>query len=174
MSFDYTTLITDRTAADVSRVKTIAAKAWTGMTDAEKNEWSAGIKGAYNASDLNRVGAASEDLASKFRVVGYTLPGYARIRVARDESESDALDPYTWYVSDVPTATQMEQYLRNIETLRSRITAVETTPETPESMAGLTVDKANAIEQILIDTDTLLARSQQAVYYSGELYAGEV
>ena len=52
-------LIFDRTAADVQRVKTLTGKLSAGTaTEEEKAEWLAGMKGAYNAADLNRVGAA--------------------------------------------------------------------------------------------------------------------
>lgn len=52
------TLITDRTTADVARVHELAVKGYAGMTAAELAEWLAGMKGAYNDVDLNRVGTA--------------------------------------------------------------------------------------------------------------------
>lgn len=58
MSTIIDTLITDRTAADVARVHELAVKGYAGMTVAELAEWLAGMKGAYNAVDLNRVGTA--------------------------------------------------------------------------------------------------------------------
>lgn len=58
MSTVIDTLITDRTAADVARVHELAVKGYAGMTAAELAEWLAGVKGAYNAVDLNRVGTA--------------------------------------------------------------------------------------------------------------------
>ena len=48
------TLITDRTTADVARVHELAVKGYA----AELAEWLAGMKGAYNDVDLNRVGTA--------------------------------------------------------------------------------------------------------------------
>lgn len=54
------TLITDRTQADVTRWKTLHDKGWFRMSPEEKVEWSSGLKGTYNASDLNRVTAAME------------------------------------------------------------------------------------------------------------------
>ena len=52
------TLITNRTQSDVTRWRTLHDKGWGGMTAGEKTEWFAGVKGAYNAADLNRVGEA--------------------------------------------------------------------------------------------------------------------
>lgn len=69
-------LIFDRTEADVSRVKTITQKLIGGTaTEAEKEEWLSGtMKGAYNAGDLNRVGAAVEYLTETLYSMGYNVP----------------------------------------------------------------------------------------------------
>ena len=130
-------LITDRTRADVEN-----------ETD----------KGFYNASDLNRVGAAVEYIAGRFTALGYACP----VTVKKD-----------WLTSDAPTASQLETYRQNIVTLRSRIAVMASTPETPASMAGLDYVKANNIEQILLDLDALITNITKSWYFSGELYAGE-
>ena len=52
MSTIIDTLVTDRTQADVERVRELAAKGFAAMTAAERAEWLAGMKGAYNAADL--------------------------------------------------------------------------------------------------------------------------
>ena len=41
-------------------------KGWAEMTAAERAEWVAGMKGAYNASDLNRVASAMAYLSQRF------------------------------------------------------------------------------------------------------------
>lgn len=132
------TLITDRTAEDVAN-KT--------------------AKGFYNASDLNRVGAAVEYIAGRFTALGYACP----VTVKKD-----------WLTSDTPTASQLETYRQNIVTLRALLAVMPTTPEAPDSMAGLTYTEANDIERILLDLDTLLTNAALAWYQSGEIYAGEV
>lgn len=83
MSFDFTTLITDRTQADVNRVKQIAEKIKNGTaSESELAEFnSAAMKGAYNYTDLNRVTAAMEALKAKLQGYGYAVPGYQRIKV---------------------------------------------------------------------------------------------
>lgn len=60
MSFDYSTLVRDRTQADVS---------------------ARNAKGTYNAEDLNRVTAALDDLRQRLLSAGYTLPRYERIKI---------------------------------------------------------------------------------------------
>lgn len=131
-------LITDRTRADVAN-----------QTD----------KGFYNASDLNRVGAAVEYIAGRFAALGYDCP----VTVKKD-----------WLTSDAPTASQLETYRQNIVTLRSRIAVMQSTPNAPASMAGLNYVKANNIEQILLDLDALITNITKSWCFSGEVYAGEV
>lgn len=83
MSFDFSTLVTDRTQADVSRVQELASKIRSGTASesdlAEFN--SAAMKGAYNYTDLNRVTAAMEALKAKLEGYGYSVPGYQCIKV---------------------------------------------------------------------------------------------
>ena len=137
MSFDITTLITDRTRADVANQT---------------------AKGFYNASDLNRVGAAVEYIADCFTALGYACP----VTVKKD-----------WLTSDAPTASQMEAYRQNIVTLRSQIAVMASTPEAPASMAGLNYVKANDIERILLAVEDTLRRLEKTFWYSGEIYSGE-
>lgn len=135
--FDFSTLITDRTLEDV----------------AARNE-----KGSYNATDLNRVGAAVKYIAERFSGYGYAV------------SVSPKAD---WSESDTPTASQMETYRGNIASLRAVIAVMAATPETPETMRALNYVKANNIERILQDLDTLITNMEQAWFFSGNLYAGE-
>ena len=83
MSFDFSSLITDRTQADVSRVEQIAANIKAGTTsESELAEFnSAAMKGAYNHTDLNRVTSAMEALKAKLEGYGYNVPGYQRIEI---------------------------------------------------------------------------------------------
>ena len=159
MSFDITTLITDRTEPDVAYVKALSEKGLDGMSDAEKAEWGGEMKGAYNASDLNRVGLAVDYLTSRLRSCGISV----------------ATAPKTdWSVNDAPTISQMRKYLADVEALRSAIAVLPTTPEVPTDMDGLTYTEANDIEKILIDIDRLITNMTFAWFYSGDIYSGEV
>lgn len=129
-------LITDRTRADVEN-----------ETD----------KGFYNASDLNRVGAAAEYIAGRFAALGYACP----VTVKKD-----------WLTSDAPTASQLETYRQNIVTLRSRIAVMQSTPEAPASMAGLNYVKANNIEMILLTLNFILNHIPAAVRHCGVTVCG--
>ena len=131
-------LITDRTASDV------AAK-----TD----------KGSYNASDLNRVGAAVEYVGNRLLSCGYAVP----VAPKRD-----------WTAEDTPSASQMQRYLADVAALRAALAVLETTPEVPPDMVKLTYAEANSIEQILKDLDRLLTNMAAAWLCSGDVYSGEV
>lgn len=153
-------LITNRTQADVDRVAALAARVSAGTaTEAEKTEWASDLKGAYNASDLNRVGAAVAYVAG--RLNGY---GYAVTVTPKQD----------WTGSDIPTQESMTSYLADVAALRGAIAVMASTPPTPDSANNLTWQEANDIEQILLDVDELLTRMAAAWFYSGDLYAGEV
>lgn len=112
----------------------------------------------YNVSDLNRVGEAVRYLAERFTGYGYAV----------------TVNPKTdWTEDNVPTRKQLETYRQNIVELRRQLTVMQSTPETPETMRFLDYVKANDIERILQDLDTLITNMEQAWFFSGDLYAGE-
>lgn len=66
------TWITDRTQADVDRVKELTAKARTGTwTEEEQREWASGMKGALSYTDYARIEQGMKELAD---IVGVKLP----------------------------------------------------------------------------------------------------
>lgn len=81
------------------------------------------------------------------------------------------LDPYTWYEVDIPTASQMAQYLSNVLSIWDTIMG---DPTLPETMANLTQEEANQIEAALIEINTAIeqivagmARSNSFTFWSG-------
>lgn len=153
------TLVTDRTEADVSRYSELRDKGWAEMTTAEKAEWVAGMKGAYNASDLNRVASAMSYLSQRLASAGYSVP---------------ISSPTDWANGDIPTKGDMDTYLDDLRRIRAALAVMDTTPAAPESMDYLTWAKANDIEKILVDVDDALGRLLLSPFYSGEIYSGEV
>lgn len=152
-------LITDRTQADVDALNALLAKPMSQWTAAEKAALLGGMKGAYNAADLNRVGAAVAYLAEKFHTLGYAVS----VSVKQD-----------WANSDSPTDGDMEVYRDNVAALRAVLAVFADTPATPEDLVRLTWREANDIEKILVDVDQLIQNLQRSWYYSGEVCAGEV
>lgn len=152
-------LITDRTRADVDKVVSLSAKGLAVMTPQEREEYLTLLKGSYNSSDLNRVGSAMKGLESLFNECGYLV----------------SVNPKTdWTQEDEPTREQMSQYLYCVSILRRALTVKADTPIVPDDMEGLTYQEANNIEKILQDVEFLLKNSLAAVFYSGDIYSGEV
>lgn len=152
-------LITDRTQSDVSYVARLAAKGWSGMTEDEKSQWLLGLKGAYNTTDLNRVGNAVTYVAGRLEEAGY----------------APDIDPkIDWTVSDIPTESQMETYLDNVRALRNAFAVPDTVPQVPADMEGLTYQEANDIERIILAIDALITNMMDAWFYSNEVFCGEV
>lgn len=146
------TLITDRTQADVERVKALAAKGFAGMTTDEQAEWLAGMKGAYNASDLNRVGTALNYLVARLcPVCGRSITWTAKT---------------DWAVTDIATPAQAETYRKQIQGVRDALTYPADTPDAPE-LGRLTYTGANDIERILALCEELIANITKAFRYTG-------
>lgn len=153
------TLVTDRTEADASRYSELRDKGWVVMTTAERAEWVAGMKGAYNASDLNRVASAMAYLSQRFASAGYSVP---------------VSSPTDWANGDIPRKDDLDTYLDDLRRIRAALAVMDTTPSAPGSMDYLTWAKANDIEKILVDVDDALGRLLLSTFYSGEIYSGEV
>ena len=153
-------LITDRTAGDVARLRELLAKPVNSWTTADRSEFNAANKGAYNYIDMNRVENAVQTLADLLNANGYPV---------------EILSVKTnWAESSVPTATDLTRYLENVRRIRDAFYTLHTTPQVPSSMKGLTYDKANAIEQVLTDVDVLLNNMIASYTYSGDIFGGEV
>ena len=153
-------LITDRTQADVERVRYLSRRINSGAaTAAEVEEYGGAMKGSYNAEDLNRVGAAVEYVANRLREYGYAV----------------TVAPKTdWRAGEIPTAEQLETYRGNVAALRAVLPVGKSTPETPGSMERLTFQAANDLERILLDIDRLITNITLAWFYAGEVFSGEV
>ena len=146
------TLVTDRTQADVERVQALAAKGFAAMTAAEQAEWLAGMKGAYNASDMNRVGTALNYLAARLApICGMSIAWSAKT---------------DWAVTDIATASQAETYRQQIQDIRDALAYPAGTPDAPE-LARLTYTDANNIERILKLCEDLIINVAKSFRYTG-------
>lgn len=146
------TLVTDRTQADVERVRELAAKGFSAMTSDEQAEWLAGMKGAYNASDLNRVGTALNYLAGRLAsICGKSITWTAKT---------------DWAVTDIPVASQAETYRRQIQDIRDALAYPAGTPDVPQ-LARLTYIGANDIERILALCEDLIVNVAKSFRHTG-------
>ncbi len=152
-------LVTDRTQTDVDYVTNLSALGWDNMTADQQAQWTLGLKGAYNYTDMNRVGNAVKYVAGRLENAGYYVP----------------VDPkIDWLESDIPTESSMVRYLKDVETIRNTLTVTPNTPEVPNDMVGLTYEEANNIERILLMVDALITNMINAYFYSNEISCGEV
>lgn len=149
-------MITDRTSADVQRVKELAAKGYANMSNNEKLEWIDGLKGAYNAADLNRVGQACADLYTALTGAGYAVSGYVALKT-------------DWTNSDRPTKAQLTTYLSTVSAIKAVLPAVT---DLPSTMKSLTYEGANNIEKLLVEVDDILNRIIAVYVRSGVWNSG--
>lgn len=145
-------LITDRTQADVERVQALAAKGFAAMTADEQAEWLTGMKGAYNASDLNRVGTALNYLAARLD----TICGRSITWTAKTD----------WAVTDIATASQAAEYRQQVQDIRDALAYPAGTPDTPE-LNRLTYTGANDIERILVLCEELIVNVAKSFRHTG-------
>lgn len=145
MSFDYSTLVTDRVKADA---------------DARND------KGTYDWRAMNRVTAAMEDLHARFTEYGYTT-GYIPVLISHRDGSVNG----EWREDDEDIRwSQLEQYRSNVAALRSTFEMLKDTPPVPERMGasgpgkddGLNWERANDIERILVDINTVIERTLRA------------
>ena len=148
MSFDFLTLVTDRTQADAA---------------ARTN------KGTYQAADLNRVTEALKDLESRLAALGYAT-GYAPVYILHLDGTTDTV----WREDDEDIrADRIEAYRANVASIRGAFVQLAATAQTPADLELLTWAEANDIERILQDVDDSLRRMALSRWYSGEIYSGE-
>lgn len=140
--------VTDRSQSDVYRVLELLKKGWKDFSDSEKQEWSAGMKGSLNASDLERI--------------------HNNIQLLSDVLE---LNLAVSEVSEFPTVSLFNEIRENTGKIRNAYCIHSTTPIVPDEPLN-TFEKWNDIERILDDVYKILLNNFH--YYCGtEIYAGE-
>nr|WP_326216480.1 hypothetical protein [uncultured Oscillibacter sp.]DAZ27274.1 MAG TPA: hypothetical protein [Caudoviricetes sp.] len=106
MSFDFSTLITDRKKSDADYARALMGRITNGTaTEEELAEWNAAaLKGVYDYTDLNRVTAAMDAVNQLLSETGHKT-GYQPVKV-HPGSSSDFPDGYTELESIESTGTQ--------------------------------------------------------------------
>lgn len=144
--------VTDRTQADVDRVKELNERyLQRTITDEELREWAQNLKGALNLSDLNRI----ED---NCELIG----AFSEVTVSVRK----------WNMGDIPMAADYARIRGNIEKIRQVYEAYPNIPPTPTQPLN-TYQKWNNIEKILQSVCAIYIISESNYYYGSEIYAGE-
>lgn len=189
---EFPLMVYDRTYTDLLRAKELATIGYASMTDAEREEWNGGLRGAYNAIDFNRVENAVFFLCVVLKDLPQEIRDFAaELKVSWDSFfdipySADNLNltiKNTWKVGEIPTKAEKSRYLSNVAELRR--TLDYETDMLPASMDGLTINGANAIEKALAFLHTEIDKFRQmrktqientaaAWFYADEIYADEV
>ena len=150
--------IYDRTQTDVDRILSLSRKGWAAMTDEERTYWSGTPKGAYNASDLNRVERNTAELRTTLAKSGY----HTEITTKTD-----------WQNGDIPRRSEAENLLGNVRTLAALYYVLPDSPPLPVTMEKLSYHGANAIEKIQADIALLIGRMETGYRKLGTLKLGQ-
>lgn len=142
----------NRTQTDVERVIELNKKYLERtITEEEKKEWSGNLKGALNASDLNRV----EENVS-------TIAGFLDVPIETKK----------WVPNTIPRVSDYQRIRDNVESIRNAWYDLPDTPVTPQNPLN-TYQKWNDIERILHDINYTYQKTIENYNYCGEIYAGE-
>jgi hypothetical protein len=170
-------LITDRSPADVERYAELRRKIinMTSTLD-EQNEWlNNDLKGAYNASDMNRVGNAINTLVGILNAMPQELLDYLASKgVAPDElfevyyNTPITITARTDYAEgSTPVSNDLAEYLSKVAEIREILTLPASAPSLPSTMNNIGVNDANAIETILLlieaEGNALLEEKQELI-----------
>lgn len=164
-----TNLVYDRTAEDVAEVRRLLAKldpeTGDGLTAAEQAKWDAGLKGAYNYTDLNRVELAVKTLAAALTSAGYPVEVTPVLKGSKSEDRE-------WQEGDIVRRAQWTKYLDNVQALRDAYYTLAETGELPAPGDKLGYEGANTIEKVLADIDLLIGCMKASYRRCGTFRAG--
>lgn len=164
-----TNLVYDRTSEDVAEVRRLLAKldpeTGDGLTAAEQAKWDAGLKGAYNYTDLNRVELAVKTLAAALTAAGYPVEITPVLKGNKAEDRE-------WQEGDVLYRPQWTTYLENVQRLRDAYYTLAETGKLPAPGDKLGYVGANTIEKVLADIDLLLDGMKSIYRRAGTFSAG--
>lgn len=155
------TLIIDRTSADLSfynylkekiQLRTATAEEWDLWQELES-------KAAYNASDLNRIAKAIEYVSGLLADYGCTVKGHPK---------SD------WSQNDIPDSSDMSEFEKAIAKIRDCVPLTDSIEPAPKSLSELTIDQANSLEQMFLETENTLEKISSAYEYCGTVFTNEV
>lgn len=186
------TLIFDRTAADTAKLQALEAAAMVRtLTDDELAEWNAAVvRGAYNAEDLNRIGAAAVFADAYLSGVQDAIDTYrASIGVADEDIFDAHIKPpeevivprQDWSREESPLmADDIAQTMRAARVTAERIGVALAQVD----ISRMTYADANAVERAIHDAyrraeDAEKTRKDKAGriakgwYFSGDLVCGE-
>ena len=141
--------VIDRTQEDVEEAQRILTAGWDALDEADRQKWNAGLKGALNRSDLERIESDIQVLSEKLYL------GLKKNEIS----------------SDFQTESYFSRLKENVDKTREMKIVHSDTPNVPE-LPFNTYEKINDIERILLDAYEILQLNFH--HYAGEeIYAGD-
>lgn len=153
------TLVFDRTLEDVQYVQQLNTLKLSRMSTEQLTEYLSNLKGAYNASDLNRVESVVNYLIERLKITGNYL---------------NLSTKTSWTTYEYLLFAEAERYLHNVDTIKSCFISPDNMPDVPTDLDNLNFQEANDIEKILYMVDAIITNIPQAWLYSGDIFTGEV
>ena len=149
MEFDFSSLITDRSQADVDAFYALLKKPLDQWTEEEASAfWGGGYKGNYDFTDVNRVIGCMDYLVQRLADAGCGVEYLAMDTFDRDGH---------------PPQTVLKTYRANVAALRAALAVPESAPEALVDMDGLTLTEANNIEKILLAVEDTINRMERTI-----------
>lgn len=136
--------ITDRTMEDVI------------YADANRDN-AEPLKGALNASDLNRIAGNSAILRDLLINYGYAVPALKQ-RIS-------------WTKNDIPNVRDLQNVLDDVRMLKNQYPAFAHRPVPPAPLNHY--EKMNDVERIIHDTEQLISWMIDSFHYANQFYSGE-
>lgn len=186
-------LITDRTFNDVNVAKRIVENIKKSTaTDEERAQFFAGLKGYYNATDLNRVEGAVSYLYNKLNDTSSVLKEYAIEKgvawdkifdIQFDANNIHVIVKLDWDNADFFDVENQERYLANVRLIGG--TLGDDVSYLPTSFRRFDYNSANNVERSLVNlntnVDNFVEKQKNNIdniskswYYSNEIYGGEL
>lgn len=113
------------------------------------------LKGAYNYTDLNRIEEWCTHLSNILTNYNYPI---------------SIVTKTNWNMSDFPTTSEMGRIRSNVDALKK---AYFSFTQIPVNLEYMTWQKANDIEKILSEIDTIIKNMEQVFIYSGVPRSGQ-
>ena len=113
------------------------------------------LKGAYNYTDLNRIEEWCEYLSTQLTSFSYPVS----ITTKTD-----------WTMADFPTASQMNRIRSNVKKIKD---AYYSFTSVPSNLNLMTYSKANQLEKVLAEINSLFNNMRNWFVYSGVANAGQ-
>lgn len=115
------------------------------------------LKFSWDNRALNRTEQAMQYVNEIFVELGY----FTNLKFKTDWSKEPI------------TEDEANRYINNLKVLRNYLVLEVTTPTAPNTINGMTLERANDIEKILFDIDVALERLMKIFRYADDLYANE-